>query len=59
MLQIRRQGLEMIAMHCILLCYTKIAVNISVYLLQHLEGHNVPYVAHSDSFEVGSEILCQ
>ena len=56
MLQIRRQGLEMIAMHCILLCYTKIAVNISVYLLQHLEG---PYVAHSDSFEVGSEILCQ
>ena len=30
--------------------------SISVYLLQHLEGHNAPYVAHSDGFEVGSEI---
>ena len=28
---------------------------ISIYLLEHLEGHNAPYVAHSDSFEVGSD----
>ena len=28
---------------------------ISIYLLGHLEGHNAPYVAHSDSFDVGSD----
>ena len=55
MLQIRRQGLEMIA--CIAYYFvTPKLQSISVYLLQHLEGHNAPYVAHSDSFDVGSEI---
>jgi len=50
-----RFGNDCNALHMTLHVTTKLQP-ISIYLLGHLEGHNAPYVVHSDSFEVGSDM---